>query len=90
MTPIKEIEINTVVFAHDDSERDAIGRLGQSTLPNGVRSAATTALVRLTCQAYGSLPSEVEVSKTYLNVHLDELRAAMLIVWHGNDKVELV
>lgn len=88
MTPIKEVQINTVRFVNDDSERDSIGRLGQSTLPNGVSSAATTALVRLTCQAHGSLPSEI--NKTYLNVHLNELRTAMLIIWYGNDKVGLV
>lgn len=88
MIQIEEIQINTVHLVNDGSEHDSIARLGQSTLPNGVSSAATTALVRLTCQAHDTLSSKV--SKTYLNVHLEELRKAMLIIWYGNDKVGLV
>lgn len=84
---IQEIRIDSVKFVNDDSERDSIERLGQAASPGGVSSAATAALVRLTCQAYGS--PESEIRRIYLNVHLEELRTAMFIIWYGNNKVGL-
>jgi hypothetical protein len=81
------IHIGTVEFLNDDSMRDSIGRLGQSTLENGVSTAATAALVRLTCQAHGIC---VDGSRDYLVRHLRELHRLRLVHWAGADLVKMV
>lgn len=81
------IRIETVGFLNDTSERDSIGRLGMSTLRSGTSSAATAALVRLTCQAHGI---RVDESHDYLVRHLKELDGLSLINWRGTDTVKMV
>lgn len=87
MKDLDVIRIETVTFLNDDSMQDSIGRLGQSTLENGVSTAATAALVRLTCQAHGV---RVDESHTYLVRHLRELHRLSLIHWNGTDLVKMV
>jgi hypothetical protein len=79
--------VNSVGFLNDTSERDSIARLGQSALDSGVSSAATAALVRLTCQAHGI---DVGASREYLIRHLEELSGLSLIWWAGTSEVKLV
>ncbi len=81
------VHIEIVGFLNDDSMRDSIARLGQSALESGVSTAATAALVRLTCQAYGI---RVDESHDYLVRHLKELDSLSLIYWRGTDFVKLV
>jgi hypothetical protein len=81
------IRIKTVEFLNDDSMRDSIARLGQSALKSGVSTAATAALVRLTCQAHGI---RVDESHDYLVRHLRELHRLGLIYWPETDLVKMV
>lgn len=87
MKDLDTIRIKTVEFLNDDSMRDSIGRLGQSTLANGVSTAATAALVRLTCQAHGI---RVDESHDYLVRHLRELHGLGLVYWPETDLVKMV
>lgn len=81
------ILIAEVGFLNDTSERDSIGRLGMSTLHNGVSTAATAALARLTCQAHGI---RVDESHRYLVRHLKELHSLRLVYWPGGSEVKMV
>lgn len=87
MNGLDTIHVTSVGFLNDTSERDSIGRLGQSTLSSGVSSAATAALVRLTCQAHGI---RVDESHGYLIRHLEELSSISLIWWAGTNEVKMV
>ncbi|AXH66320.1 hypothetical protein SEA_SATIS_161 [Streptomyces phage Satis] len=87
MNGLDSFVINSVGFLNDTSERDSIARLGQSALDSGVSSAATAALVRLTCQAHGI---NVGASREYLVRHLEELSGLSLIWWAGTSEAKLV
>ena len=80
------VHIDSVGFLNDTSMRDSIARLGQSALGSGVSSAATAALVRLTCQAH---EIRVDESHEYLVRHLRELSSLKLICWNGDDSLKL-
>lgn len=87
MNSLDTIRVTSVGFLNDDSMRDSIARLGQSALDSGVSSAATAALVRLTCQAHDI---RVDESHDYLVRHLEELSALGLVWWAGTSEVKLV
>lgn len=87
MSDLDTVHIATVEFLNDDSMRDSIARLGQSALEFGVSTAATAALVRLTCQAHGIRVGE---NHYYLGCHLEELNSLSLIYWRGISLVKMV
>lgn len=87
MSDLDTVRIEAIEFLNGDSVRYSIGRLGQSALPSGVSSAATVALVRLTCQAHGV--DVYGLSRDYLVRHLRELSSLKLIYWNGDDSLKL-
>lgn len=87
MNDLDTIDVTSVGFLNDTSMRDSIARLGQSTLTSGVSSAATAALVRLTCHAHGI---QVDQGRTCMVRHLKELHSLRLIYWPGGSEVKLV
>lgn len=88
MKEIETVRINEIDFLNADDLADSVGRLGQSTLRSGVSSAATAALVRLTCQAHGI--QVAGLSRDYLNVHLEELHSLRLVYWTGGNSLKMV
>lgn len=88
MKEIETVRIDQIGFLNGDDLADSVGRLGQSALRSGVSSAATAALVRLTCQAHGV--QVTGLSRDYLDVHLEELHSLRLVYWTGGSSLKMV
>lgn len=83
-----DIHIHHVGFLNEDTVENSLGRLGMAVLPSGVSPLATTALVRLSCQAHGE--AVAGLSQLYDERLLGQLTGCGLISWSGGDAVRLV